>query len=116
MVWTITVGNEQVVLSSDDIYDGEEKPTPEERLIRKAVGLPVTKQLVYYEDTLDPNSVVKVLTYKLIEMYQITERWFVVEVSLENGTIKRIHSVFLAEMQKPSFITDMKAQQEQGGE
>ena len=44
-------------------------------------------------------------------MFQITERWFLVEVTLENGETRRIHSAFLAEMQKPSFIADMKAQQ-----
>lgn len=112
MISIVKVANEQVSLNSDTIYDGSEKPVAEERMVRKAVGLPVTKQLVYYKDTQNPNSVLKVLSYKLITMYQITERWFVVEVNLENGETKRIHSTFLAEMQKPSFIADMKAQQE----
>ena len=116
MTWLVTVDNEQIMLSSDALYDGGEKPSSEERLIRKAVGLPVTKQLVYYKDTLNPNSVVNVQSYKLIEMYQITERWFVVEVNIENEDTKRIHSTFLAEMQKPSFVADMKAQQEKNGE
>ena len=67
--------------------------------------------VVYYKDTLNTNSVENVISYKLIDMFQITERWFVVEVTLENGETRRIHSAFLAEMQKPSFIPDMKAQQ-----
>lgn len=111
MAWQVDVGSEQVNLSPEAMYSGEENPGPEERMIRKAVGLPVTKQLVYYKDTLNTNSVENVISYKLIDMFQITERWFVVEVTLENGETRRIHSAFLAEMQKPSFIADMKAQQ-----
>lgn len=116
MTWLVTVGDEQVALSSDALYDGGEKPSSEEKLIRKAVGLPVTKQLVYYKDTLNQNSVINIESYKLIKMFQITERWFVIEVNIENGETKRIHSAFLAEMQKPSFVSDMKAQQEKSGE
>lgn len=111
MAWQVNVENEQVLLSSETMYSGGENPSPEERMIRKAVGLPVTKQLVYYKDTLNPNSVENVISYRLIDMFQITERWFVVEVTLEHSETRRIHSAFLIEMQKPSFIADMKAQQ-----
>ena len=47
MAWQVDVGSEQVNLSPEAMYSGEENPGPEERMIRKAVGLPVTKQLVY---------------------------------------------------------------------
>ena len=112
MTWHIQNGSEIIVLDSDSIYSGSANPSPEEKLVRKAVGLPITKQLIYYNDKHDPSSIVYVLSYRIIEMYQITERWFIIEIYTEDGKTVRVHSVFLAEMQKPSFIADMKAQEE----
>ena len=85
----------------------------EERLVRKALGLPVTKQLVYYPDKKDKASAVKVTVYQLIEMYAITDRWYTVELILDNGNRVRIHSDYLVEMQKPSFVADMAKQASQ---
>ena len=90
MTWEIQIGKEFVVLDSDKIYSGKANPIQEEKLIRKAVGLPVTKQLVYYKDKHDPSSVVFVHDYRIKV---------------------RLHSVFFAEMQKPSFVADMIAQE-----
>jgi len=111
MTWEIQIGKEFVVLDSDKIYSGKANPIQEEKLIRKAVGLPVTKQLVYYKDKHDPSSVVFVHDYRIIDTYQITERWFVIEIYTEEAIKVRLHSVFFAEMQKPSFVADMIAQE-----
>ena len=52
-----------------------------------------------------------VVEYQLIEMYNITDRWYTIEITLTSGQKVRIHSGYLAEMQKPSFISDIAAQE-----
>ena len=99
-----------VILDTDVVYSGKEKVEGEEKLVRKALGLPVTKQLVYYGNPTNADSVVKVREYRLSEMYDVTENWYTVDVLLEDGSRELIHSLYLAEMQKPSFIEDMAAQ------
>lgn len=111
MTWDFSENGEQITISSDDTYSGGEKPPQEERLIRKIIGLPITKQLVYYKNKLDSSSVVDITTYKVIKMFDGINRWFVVEVTTEEGNSISIHSSFLSEMQQPSFVADMKAQQ-----
>lgn len=106
----VKLGSETVILDSEKEYTGMEKPSDEEKQIRRAVSLPVTKQLIYYKDKRDAESAVNVQTYRLAEMYNLTERWYIIEVTLEDGTKEKIHSDYLAEMQKPSFIADMAAQ------
>lgn len=92
-------------------YSGSTNPEQEERLIRKFIGLPITKQLVYYKNIRDPQSVVNIKTYKVGRIYRITDLWCDIEILTEDGIKKNIHSAFLAEMQKPSFVADMIAQQ-----
>ncbi|MCC8150197.1 MAG: hypothetical protein LIO96_01710, partial [Lachnospiraceae bacterium] len=58
----------------------------------------------------DSKSVVNIKQYQLVEMYNITERWYTVEITTEANQTVRIHSGYLIEMQKPNFIADMKAQ------
>lgn len=96
-----------VVLDSEKVYSGEAKPSDEEKNVRKAIGLPVTKELIYYQNIRDASSAVPIKTYRLCEMYQITDRWYTIEISLENGKSVKIHSDYLIQMQKPSFIADM---------
>lgn len=110
MTQEVQLGKDSVVLDTEMTYSGAENPSDEEKLVRKAVGLPVKKQLVYYKDKRSSDSVVSVSSYQLVEMFNITERWYVVEVTLADGAKTRIHSSYLAEMQKPSFIADMAAQ------
>ena len=111
MIQTVKVGSEVIVLDSEIKYTGKDNPSEEEKMVRKAVGLPVKKQLIYYTNKHDANSAVNVMQYQLIEMYDITERWYTVEITLDNGTSVKIHSGYLAEMQKPSFIADIAAQE-----
>lgn len=99
-----------VILNTESVYSGSDFLNEEEKLVRKAIGLPVTKQLVYYKNKTDAESVVNVKRYQLIEMFDITEKWYTVEITLEDATLVCIHSWYLIEMQKPSFISDMAAQ------
>jgi hypothetical protein len=43
-------------------------------------------------------------------MHAAAERWYTVEIILEDGSGIRIHSDHFAEMQKPGFAEDMAAQ------
>lgn len=110
MTQSVLVGKDTIILNSDTVYTGMENPQNDEKLVRKAVGLPVKKQLIYYKNTHDSESSVNVISYKLAEMYNITDRWYTMEITLDDGSKVRIHSSYLAEMQKPSFIADMAAQ------
>lgn len=110
MTQEVLVGKDAVVLDSEKVYTGINNPNDEEKLVRKAIGLPVTKQLVYYKDNRNSDSIVNITDYRLLEMYDITDRWYTVEITLVDGSKVRIHSSYLAEMQKPSFIADMAAQ------
>ncbi len=103
----IAIGSDTITLDSEKQYTGSDEVTEQDKLIRKILGLPITKALIYYKDKYDTNSVVNVKTYRIVEMY---ETWYTIELSLEDGTSKAIHSGYLSDMQKPSFIADMAAQ------
>lgn len=89
-------------------YTGEAEPSNREKRVRRAIKLPVTKQLVYYPDKNDQESKVNILRYKVVEQYKKGDQWFIIEIETETGDIIKIHSDFLIEMQKPSFITDLQ--------
>ncbi len=110
MTQTVSFGKTSVILETNVFYSGAENPSDQEKLVRKAVGLPQKKQLVYYPDKNDQESAVSVIRYQILEMYEITERWYTLEINTEDERVVRIHSSFLADMQKPSFISDLKAQ------
>ena len=110
MTQTVSLGKNNVLLETDVFYTGSENPSDQEKLIRKAIGLPQKKQLIYYPNKNDQASAVNVLRYQILEMYEITERWYTLEIQTEDARIVRIHSSFLADMQKPNFIADMKEQ------
>ena len=110
MTQEVRLEKEKVVLDSEKMYSGMENPNAGEKLVRKAIGLPVKKQLVYYKDKADENSVVNVTNYRIEEMYDGSDRWYTIEITTAEGDVKRIHSAYLAEMQKPSFVADMAAQ------
>ncbi len=114
MDWLIPVDGEELEISSDRLFSGRKNKEPdmEDRLVRMAVGLPITKQLVYYKDIRKADSKVDIDTFRLAEMYHVIDRWFEMEIVTVDGETKRIHSAFLSEMQKPSFIADMAAQEQ----
>ncbi len=112
MIQEVQLDKEIIILDSEKIYSGEDNLSDDEKLVRKAIGLPVKKQLVYYKDKCDVCSVAPIKEYQLVEMFNLTNRWYTVEITLEDDTRVRIHSSFLVEMQKPSFVADMTTQAE----
>ncbi len=109
MIQEVKQGKDNIVLDSNKKYSGMENPSEEEKLVRKIIGLPIKKQLIYYRDKTNPDSVINVIEYQLVEMYDISERWYTIEITLIDGNKTKIHSGYLIEMQKPSFIADMAA-------
>ena len=110
MTQTVSLGKNTVTLETNSYYSGSDNPSDQEMLVRKAIGLPQKKQLVYYPNKTDQKSKVLVTRYQILEMYDITERWYTLEIETEDNRVVRIHSSFLADMQKPSFIADLNAQ------
>ena len=110
MTQEVQTDKDTVTLDSEKLYSGAEKPDGEEKLVRKALKLPLTKKIVFYKDKRKADSVVDVITFQLKEMYDISERWYTIEVTLADGTKTLIHSGYLIEMQKASFVDDMAAQ------
>lgn len=111
MEMELQVKKDKIIVESDKYYTGAAEPANDEKLVRKALGLPVKKELVYYRDKNDASSKVTVEKFKIIEMYEITTPWFTLEIEPADGDCVRIHSFYFAEMQKPSFIEDMKKQE-----
>ena len=106
----ILIRGQVVTLDSESLYSGAAQPAPQEKLVRKAVGLPVTKQLVYYTDKRDAKSVVPVTSYRVKECFETSDTWYVLDVVLNSGETVSIHSSYFIEMQRPSFIADMEKQ------
>lgn len=110
MIQEVKTGKDTILIDFEKKYSGKAKPNGEDKTIRKAIGLPLTKKLIYYPNKRDSNSAVDILQYQIVNMFDITDRWFTIEILTESGEKVRIHSSYLVEMQKPSFIEDMAAQ------
>ena len=112
----IQLDNDTVFLDTDKEYSGAdvdnipEEEKAEEKLVRKALGLPITKQLVYYPNKRDASSVVNVVSYRVNRVYGESDKWYVIVITTETKQEVSIHSSYLGEMQKPSFVYDMEAQ------
>ena len=104
------VKDEAVIPDTEKAYSGMEDPEKEERTVRKALGLPAKKQLVFYKEKRNAESAVNVREYRILKTHSAAELWYTVEVTLEDGSRIRIHSDHFAEMQKPGFAEDMAAQ------
>ncbi|MBR6951641.1 MAG: hypothetical protein IKH56_07915 [Oscillospiraceae bacterium] len=102
--------NKTVLLETDKYYSGNENPDDQEKLVRKTLGLPTTKSLVFYSDKTRPSSMVQINKYQIVEMFNNIDRWYTIEIETIDGQREKIHSMYLAEMQKPSFIADMANQ------
>ena len=102
-----------VVLDSETWHTGLElekskSENESEKTFRKFIGLPITKQLIYFPDAKSENSKVEVLEYRLLEYYTASDPWAKIEILTEEGKKVKIHSDYFVHMQKPSFIKDMK--------
>jgi len=94
------------------VYSGE--PDDNQYLLRKLLGLPVKKALVYKTkkeggewDTTD------VKEFSVTETYGITEIWSTVRLIFADRPDVLIHSGYLADMQTPGFEKKMKEMMEQ---
>ena len=115
MTQEVVIDDKKILLESDIYYTGDNDLDEKEKGIRKALRLPVTKNLVYYRNKHEQSSAVFVSKYKIIEMYDISYPWYTLEICLaDDGSTVRIHHLFFSEMQKPSFIEDMKKQEQSG--
>jgi len=71
--------------------------SPEERIRRIELKLPVTKQLVYYDTDKNKYNIVSYNVYEEHKSYKT------IEVELENNKKVKIHEAYLREMQRPDF-------------
>lgn len=112
MTTEILIDNDSVILDTETIYNGSSDNIPDnEKLVRKALGLPITKQLVYYPNKRDPASVVDVVNYRIASIVNGNfNDWYVIEITTKDSERTLIHNSYLVEMQKPSFVSDMNAQ------
>ena len=84
----------------------------EDKNLRKLLGLPLTKALIHYPNAYPcmRNQYTKenIKRYRICDVYEVSDFWATVEIETESGKILRIHSDFLAHMQKPMFVKDME--------
>ncbi len=107
----IQVGSQLFELDLEKDYYLSDDPDEEEKLFRKALSLPIKKQIVYYKNKYTPSSAIKVVSIHVLEMFEVTDRWYLCELSLYDESSIRIHSAFLAEMQKPDFFLEKNEQE-----
>lgn len=68
-----------------------------ERTMRKQLGLPITKQLVYYDNDFNKYNIISYSVYENHDSYDT------IEIKLENKKKIKIHEAFLREMQLPHY-------------
>lgn len=89
--------------------DGGDNPL-DEKLLRKELGLPVTKKLRYMKRKVSGNFLgyepIDVIDFKIIDTY-MPSGTHCLEITLINGTEIRILAPFFVHMQKSSFEKDM---------
>lgn len=100
--------SESVLVEKGQVHPGKVTTglTDEEKALRKLLGLPVTKDLVYYSSARDETSKMIVDKFEVDEAYQITDPWFELLLHIGEKRVK-IHHRYFAEMQNPTFISDM---------
>lgn len=75
--------------------------------LRKELGLPITKGLIYwYRDASYSWKQTNVVNYEVVEIYEPSGSMCVM-ITLVNGNQVRILGDYLADMQKPSFLSDV---------
>ena len=73
--------------------------------LRRLLGLPITKDLVYYSSVREECKKA-VDKFVIDQIFTITEPWFVLMLFMGKETV-RIHHRYFAEMQSPTFVSDM---------
>lgn len=82
------------------------KVSEEERLLRKELGLPVTKPLRYMQRRIGGFEEKAVVAYEIVERTPISQTPALL-VTMEDGEQIRVLAPYFAEMQRPSFERDM---------
>ncbi|MBP5414396.1 MAG: hypothetical protein ILN61_04025 [Lachnospiraceae bacterium] len=77
------------------------------RELRKQLGLPLTKELVYYPPRYEDktHSPIAVDDVKVVREFP---SYYTLEITLKDCTKKIVHSKYFASMQSPHFLDDMK--------
>lgn len=79
--------------------------TEEELDVRRFMGLPTTKDLVYYPSSREDKKI-PVDKFVVDQVFTITEPWFILILYMGEETVK-IHHRYFVEMQSPTFVSDM---------
>lgn len=74
--------------------------------LRKKLGLPITKDIVYWRKDNKKWVEYKVVNYKIVDVYEPSGTCSIV-VSLDSGEEVRILQDYLSDMQKSTFISDV---------
>lgn len=88
------MASEYIPLNDDDTKE-----------LRKKLGLPVTKGISYWHKNEQVWKRSNVIDYKVVETYKPSESSLVL-ITIESGHQVNILSDYLAEMQKPSFVSE----------
>lgn len=75
--------------------------------LRKSIGLPVTKGLIYWHKSESHSwRQINIIDYEVVATYEPSGSKSL-EITLEDGSRVRILGDYLADMQKPSFLSDI---------
>lgn len=120
MLWNVEFKEKDktvnVSVDSDKWYIGTAPDDKQDRDLRKLLGLPVTKALVYYKNPRDESSKMNVLEFRVVKIYEISDFWAIIEIVTDTGRNVKIYSAFLAHMQKPAFVKEFKEMETQSEE
>lgn len=120
MLWNVELKEKDktvnVSIDSDEWHIGTEPDDKQDRDLRKLLGLPVTKALVYYKNPRDESSKMNVLKFRVVKIYEISDFWAIIEIVTDTGRNVHIYSAFLAHMQKPAFVKEFKEMETQSEE
>lgn len=85
--------------------------TTDTKDMRRALGLPIFKSLRYMKRVGEAWQEIPVISYEVVDIYMPSETYSILLTLKNNDTVQILQSYF-SEMQKPSFIDDVKKQEE----
>ena len=100
----VRIGEKQigVVIETGVLYSGKPNPPLEEKVIRKALDLPLMKQLVFYTTS---GERLNITDFEIEDYYDEFDLWFEIRIYMPGQDRDvLIHSNYLAQMQNPHFI------------
>ncbi len=108
----VTKNNKNMDITNNDSIEAfveaiHNDATTDSKNLRRLLGLPITKELVYMERDASGFTPYRVVSYQVVEWYN--ESNASLEVALANGNSFRILGDYFSHMQKPSFEKDMVA-------